>query len=106
MSCRMTSSPDPSLHYSPDPSLRPLYDASQQDSLKLRISELTGIPVEHQRIWHAQHPCRNPMATLRRAGVGHGSELLIRCRVKVHRVEGASRARDGVSSTLLYDVHL
>mmetsp|Transcript_22230 Transcript_22230/g.56083 ORF Transcript_22230/g.56083 Transcript_22230/m.56083 type:complete len:907 (-) Transcript_22230:285-3005(-) len=68
----------------------------QQDSLKLRIEELTGIPVKDQKLWYNKIPLSNPIASLRRAGIGHGSELMIRCKTRVAR-----RSMNSVDGTRL-----
>ncbi|CAD7931269.1 unnamed protein product [Amoebophrya sp. A25] len=56
-----------------------------EDSLKLRVQKLTGIPVEHQKLWYNKTMLGNPISSLRRAGIGHGSEVMIRCKTRVAR---------------------
>ncbi|CAD7940131.1 unnamed protein product [Amoebophrya sp. A120] len=79
-----------------------LMQLMQQDSLKLRIQELTGIPVKDQKLWYNKIPITNPIASLRRAGIGHGSELMIRCKTRVAR--RSMNSVDGTRQQLVEDV--
>ena len=80
--------PSPSL-LSPSPSvisamMRSMEEknstSSEMDSLKKRIFEVTGIPIEDQRIWHKQVLLTDPEATLTRCGIANGAEMMIRCK--------------------------
>ncbi len=71
----------------------------RMDSLKQRICQLTHIPISHQKLWHNKTLMSNPVATLRCCGVGHGSELLIRCRTQVQRFSSSGTRLPQINAT-------